>query len=114
MYDPDPDRAHDPVQAAADALIELGHTPGDDPHAELKQLAGDLKARVWLTQAAVGDLTDPDNRPPLPAITAYLSAIGDVLTALMPLAETQLNDAEQAILAARFGLDTQDGQGGRP
>jgi hypothetical protein len=109
MYNPD--RAHDPDQAARDALTELGHTPGDDPVAELHHVAADLNRQRREAQAALGN-PDPDNPPPAAQILALVDLLARCATALAPLAETQLDDEEQFVIAT-IGLPRANPDGPR-
>jgi len=72
MYNPNPDQAHNPQQAARDALLELGHQPGDDPIAHLHHVAAGLIRQRREAQAALGAL-DPDNPPPSPTSSPWSS-----------------------------------------
>lgn len=98
MYNPDPDRAHDPDRNARDALTELGHTPGEDPVAELHAVAADLIEQCNQAQAELGD-------PPTGAgVLALADLFAQCATALLPLADTQLDAEEQVQIAVRLSF----------
>ena len=108
MYNPDPDRAHDPNQNARDALTELGHAPGDDPVAELHHAAADLIRQREQAQAALGD---PANPPTGADILALVDLFAKCATALLPLADTQLDAEEQFQIAAHLSFPRPDTDG---
>ncbi|MDJ0341784.1 hypothetical protein [Streptomyces sp. PH10-H1] len=109
MYHPDPDRAHDPLQSAADALTELGHTPGLDSVTQLKHVAAELIRRKDKAQAAIGDLTATANPPSAAALLNLVALCERAGTALAPLVESQLDGMEQALLADLFQPGDQGG-----
>lgn len=72
--------AQDPAAIAAQALTELGETPGDDPAAQLRQFTAGLKRQIdRLSDAMIygGELPDPDTWSALRDrhLTALLAAV---------------------------------------
>lgn len=70
----------DPAAIAAQALTELGETPGDDPAAQLRHLVADLKQQTDVLSDAMlynGELPDPDTWTTLRDrhLTALLAAV---------------------------------------
>jgi hypothetical protein len=99
-----PDRPHDATQAAADALLELGRQPGADPVQQLRHVAAELIQQRHQAQTAFAEMT-PGGRQHAEQALAVADLFGQCATALLPLAETQLDGFEQDAIAEHFGLD---------
>ena len=123
-----PEVPFDGVRAAADALRELGYVPGEDPVAELRQVASDLlAASVDVLSAVAARSADAvfDERAALARLDLVYR---QCLTALAPLVRSAAPvEADAAVqvhpgvielclppAGARSGVSAQPGSAGPP
>lgn len=92
-----PDRPHDPMEAARDALRDLGYVPGPEPVRQLRQMAADTLTDIRLSAA-----TTPEENGT--RALAHIQLLEAAHVALGVLTDTELDEMEQQHLAEAFGL----------
>lgn len=92
-----PDRPHDPNEAAADTLRDLGYVPGPQPVRQLRQVAAETLADIELSASTEPERSGETAEMHVRLLEAAFEALG-VLT------ENDLDEMEQQHLANVFGL----------
>ncbi|MET7781511.1 hypothetical protein ABZU94_07265 [Streptomyces mirabilis] len=96
-----PDQPHDAMEAAREALRNLGHVPGPEPIRQLRQIAVDELQDI---RASDGTASDAGSGEPV-----HVRLLEAAATGLGVLTETELDEMEQAAIVEAFGLDQKDG-----
>lgn len=97
------DCPHDPSTSAANALRSLGYEPGPQPVRQLRQVAAETLADIRLFTTL-----EPESGGE--SAEAYTRLLEAAVQGLSVLAENDLDELEQAYLAAEFGLPEPGGE----